>query len=138
MLGALEVATAVLALAAELTAASRQLYSSRALLQNAATTEILAADFERLQDIREWKGNIYFNESSLLGKLPITPGAQQIGEQPLQQGVYDLSPKMVGELVTKVSEQLVRCLPFDCQSVIQCIYATACPSACPITGMLSR
>lgn len=81
--------------------------SRRALLQTSEVT-LNIANFTYMKDVT-LSGNHDFNESVLgTGGLPVIPGVQPLGPQEIQYGAYDLSPQMVGEFLTKLSEETVR------------------------------
>lgn len=81
----------------------------RELLQAVQTVGVKKADFTTLAEADLLNGDIFFNETAFAGQLAITEGTQADGEQPLQFGVYDLSPFMVRELTTMLIQQMVRC-----------------------------
>ena len=76
---------------------------TRDLLQDDSRALIYTADFEELAKQNITTGNHQFKERELKGALPLHPKTQDV-----QYGAYDLSPVMVGELITMVVEQLVR------------------------------
>jgi hypothetical protein len=106
-------------------AQSLALLGSRSLLQTEPETQLFVADFKSLLKANLQTANITLNETALLGSLPVAPGTQEAAWQPLPFGTYDLTPKMVGEIVGKVSDQLVR-------SKLDAACLTQCRSQLPI------
>lgn len=78
------------------------------------------ADFTALAQANVTSGNLVFNETAFAGNITLWPRTQPSG-QDLQFGVLDLTPLMVGEIITAVADGGVRaCAPDTTVARTQC------------------